>query len=432
MSLVLGRPTRSRNNQPRLPPPPAFSGAHALPPLKNPTPTNRNSAHDPSHVAEVLRKSADTSASVHRVGDESALGPGGFEVAALSAGAALTAAELVLSGRAPAAYALSRPPGHHAARAGGGGFCLFNNVAAAALHALEGGGREDLAAEAAEAEAAEAAEAAAMAAAGGEAAGTGAPAPPPPSSLLVERVAIVDFDVHHGNGTQDIFWRDGRVLFVSLHQDGNYPLVGGKSDEVGAGAGEGFNLNVPLPPGSGSGAYRAAFERVVAPALEAFRPDLVLVSAGYDASYADPLGQMMLGSQDYRLFMRILREIARRHARGRLVAVHEGGYSDVYVPFCGLAAIEAMCGRGAEGARSRVADPFLADVSAFAYQGLQSWQDAVIAGVEAGPLALLRARCAERDAAGVQGGPGGRGGVARPAQPRGGGGGGGRGGASGG
>jgi acetoin utilization deacetylase AcuC-like enzyme len=350
-------------------------------PTKNNPNNQQNSAHDPNYVAKVIKMSADPSASVHRIGDESAFAPGGFEVAALSAGAALTATEAVLSGDVAAAYALSRPPGHHATRATGGGFCLFNNVAVSALHALEGswGGTTT--------------ERAAAAASPSSSPSSSSSPPSPP----IRRVAVVDFDVHHGNGTQDIFWRDDRVLTISLHQAGNYPLNEGGVDEVGAGRGEGHNINVPLPPGSGSGAYRAAFDRVVIPALDAYTPDLVLVSAGYDACYMDPLGQMMLGSHDYRYFMRRLRAAAARHSRGRLVAVHEGGYSDAYAPFCGLAAIEAMCGAAT---RSRVADPYWADVSAFGYQALQPWQDSVLSEVERGPLRLLRARCAERSGGG--------------------------------
>jgi hypothetical protein len=305
----------------------------------------------------------------------------------------------------------------------GGGFCLFNNVAVAALHALEGSRRAELAEAAAEAEA----EAAAAAGAGAAAAAARA-SPSPSSSLLVNKVAIVDFDVHHGDGTQEIFYSYDRVLFISLHQDGNYPLHSGKADEAGDGAGKGLNINVPLLPGSGSGAYRAAFDRIVSPALDLFRPDLVLASAGYDASYADPIGQMMLGSEDFRFFMASLRASASRHARGRLVAVHEGGYSDSYVPFCGLAAIEALCGPEAGGVRSRVRDPFWADVSGFAHQALQPWQDAALRKVEEGPMALLRARCSGSNGAAGSAAGRGRGrpaaaaAAARPTLPGGGGG----------
>ena len=297
-------------------------------------------------MASVIKKSNDRTASIHRVGDESAFAPGGFDVAALSAGAALTATEAVLSGRVASAYALSRPPGHHATRATGGGFCLFNNVAVAALHALEVKG--------------------------------------------LERVAIVDFDVHHGNGTQDIFYDDGRVLLISLHQDNNYPLHSGPLTDVGAGDGEGYTINVPLPPGSGSGAYRAAFERVVLPALEAYRPQMIFVSAGFDAAFLDPLSAQMLGSDDYRFFGAALASCADELCGGRLLALHEGGYSPALVPFCGLAFVEAI-----SGAKTEIVDPYMESAEAWGYQDLQPWQDALIARVEEGPLALLRSKVGE-------------------------------------
>ncbi|KAI8475598.1 MAG: histone deacetylase [Monoraphidium minutum] len=290
--------------------------------------------HDRSYVDRIAALSDDHSKGIHRVGDESGFAPGGYEIAALSAGGAIVATDEVLAGNVANAYALCRPPGHHAERGTGLGYCIFNNVSVAAAHAMERHG--------------------------------------------LSRVAIVDFDVHHGNGTQEIFAEDERVLFVSVHQDGNYPLASGSVDEVGSGPGEGFTLNVPLPPGSGSGAYRAAFDRVVGPALDAFRPQLILVSAGYDAGYMDPLGQMMCSSEDFRYFMAVLKAAAERHCAGRLVAVHEGGYSEVYVPFCGLAAIEQLA-----GLRSKVTDPYLPDVQGFGWQALQPHQDAVLVRCEA-------------------------------------------------
>ncbi|KAF8062643.1 histone deacetylase-like amidohydrolase [Scenedesmus sp. PABB004] len=299
--------------------------------------------HTLAYVERVAALSADGSAGVHRVGDESAFMPGGYALAALAAGGAIAATEAVLGGAVRNAYALCRPPGHHATPRDGGGYCIFNNVAVAAAHALSAHG--------------------------------------------LERVAIVDYDVHHGNGTQEAFWEDPRVLFVSLHQDSNYPIGSGAMSETGAGAGAGTTLNVPLPPGSGSGAYRAAFERIVAPALDAFAPQLILVSAGYDASYLDPLGHMMLGSEDFRYFASVLRAHADASpsCAGRVVAVHEGGYSELYVPFCGLAVIEELA-----GLRSKVVDPYWEDVSSFGGQGLQPHQDAALRAAEAN-LAALRA-----------------------------------------
>jgi acetoin utilization deacetylase AcuC-like enzyme len=156
--------------------------------------------------------------------------------------------------------------------------------------------------------------------------------------------------------------------------------------DTGAGAGAGFTLNVPLPPGSGSGAYRAAFDRVVVPALDAYSPQLILVSAGFDASALDPLSSMMVTAADYRYLGEGLRAAAGRSCPGRVVALHEGGYSELYVPFCGKAFIEGLAGH-----KGPVLDPELADLAAWGYQELQPWQDAVIAAAERGPLAKLRA-----------------------------------------
>jgi len=145
-------------------------------------------------------------------------------------------------------------------------------------------------------------------------------------ALGARRVAIIDIDVHHGNGTEEHFWASDKALFISLHQDRLYPVNTGQVDRVGAGAGHGYNLNVPLPPGCGWGAYEYAFNRVVLPALRAYRPDLVLVSCGFDASFLDPLGRMMLTSESFRRMTRSLREAAEELCHGRLVMVHEGAW----------------------------------------------------------------------------------------------------------
>jgi acetoin utilization deacetylase AcuC-like enzyme len=307
-------------------------------------------AHAAEHVDRIASLSRDDSKIAHVCGDELRIAPGGDEIARLAAGGAIEMADAIVDGRLRNGYALVRPPGHHATRAEGMGYCVFNNAAVAALHALDARG--------------------------------------------LARVAVVDFDVHHGNGTQDIFLRDDRVLFVSLHQDGNYPLHSGPLTDVGEGPGEGRTINVPLPPGSGSGAYRAAFERVVLPALEAFRPEMIFVSAGFDAAFLDPLSAMMLGSDDYRYFGACLADAADRLCGGKLLALHEGGYSAILVPFCGLAFVEAI-----SGARTEIVDPFLGSVSAWGYQGCQPWQSDLIRKVEDLPLALLRSKMAEEEGA---------------------------------
>lgn len=259
--------------------------------------------------------------------------------------------DAALDGTITNGYALLRPPGHHAECDKGMGFCIFNNVAVAAAHALEVRG--------------------------------------------LQRIAVVDYDVHHGNGTQQIFWEDDRVLLISLHQDSNYPLHSGPVTDVGAGKGAGFTINVPLPPGSGSGAYRGAFDQVVTPALDAFQPQLILVSSGFDAAFLDPLASQMCSSDDYRYFTKVMSAAAQKHCQGKLLAFHEGGYSEFYVPFCGLAVLEEMA-----GFKTGAKDPVLEDAQQWGYQGMQLWQQAVIDKVKEGPLALLEEKMAGRGVAG--------------------------------
>ena len=188
----------------------------------------------------------------------------------------------IKSGRADNGLALVRPPGHHAEINRAMGFCLFNNVAVAAAHLRRQDG--------------------------------------------IERVAIVDWDVHHGNGTQDVFYSDPRVLFVSLHQHPLYPGTG-MVIETGAGEGDGYTVNVPLPAGKGDADYVRAFEQIVAPATREFDPDFVLVSAGFDTDGRDPLGGMNMTAAGFAALTRILMDVARDRCGGRLAAVLEGGYS---------------------------------------------------------------------------------------------------------
>ncbi len=206
--------------------------------------------------------------------------PDSFSVASLAAGAAVTAVDAVLNGDASRAFVLARPPGHHATPNRGMGFCLLNSVAIAAAHALERG---------------------------------------------MERVFILDWDVHHGNGTQDAFYNSDRVFFCSIHQSPLYPGTGAAS-ERGHGPGVGFTLNLPLPPGLGDEAYRQVMEESVLPAALAFAPDLVLVSAGFDAHQDDPLANMRLTEEGFRDLAAAAMTIAAESASGRLVAVLEGGY----------------------------------------------------------------------------------------------------------
>jgi acetoin utilization deacetylase AcuC-like enzyme len=228
------------------------------------------------------------------------IGKGSHEVAVLSAGGVIAAVDAVLDGTVDNVYALVRPCGHHALPDAAMGFCLFGNAAIATHHARVVCG--------------------------------------------MERVAIVDWDVHHGNGTQAGFYADPNVLTISVHQDNCFPPGSGLIEETGEGAGAGFNINVPLPPGSGDGAYEATFQRIVVPALERFAPDLIIVASGLDASAMDPLGRMMLSPKGYGRLTEIMLDAAARLCDGRLVVEHEGGYSAELVPFCGLAIMEQLSG----------------------------------------------------------------------------------------
>jgi len=227
-------------------------------------------------------------------------GPGGYGIAALSAGLALEAVAQVMAGRLDNAYALSRPPGHHCLPDWPNGFCLLANIAVA------------------------------LRAAQARAPGL--------------RVAVLDWDVHHGNGTEAIFLEDPSVLTVSLHQERNYPADTGAFSERGQGAGAGFNLNIPLPPGTGHRGYLAAMERLALPAIRAFAPDLLIVACGYDAAINDPLGRMLATAATFRAMTRQAMDLAADLCGGRLVLVHEGGYSETYVPFCGHAVLEELSG----------------------------------------------------------------------------------------
>ena len=263
--------------------------------------------HTPAHVARIAELSAGGGGDA---GDgTTAFGHGGFEIALLAAGGAIAAVEAIVAGTVQNAYALVRPPGHHAVPDRGQGFCIFNNIAIAIRHVQ--------------------------------------------AALGVERIAVVDWDVHHGNGTQAVFYEDPEVLTISVHQDRCYPVDSGLLDERGAGAGVGANLNIPLPAGSGHDAYLATFERVIIPALDRFEPDLVIVASGLDANAYDPMGRMLLHSDTYRS----LTELMMQATSGRLAVIHEGGYSEFYVPFCGLAIVEAL-----SGCRTGVNDPYLEDV----------------------------------------------------------------------
>jgi acetoin utilization deacetylase AcuC-like enzyme len=205
-----------------------------------------------------------------------------YEAALKAAGAPLTAIDAVMKGEVDNAYCLVRPPGHHAVPEAAMGFCLFNNVAVAARYAIEHHG--------------------------------------------LERVMIIDYDVHHGNGTQEVFYDDPRVLYFSIHQAPFYPGTG-LSDERGEGAGLGTTINVPLPSQTTFDVYEAVFRQIMAPAADRFDPQLILVSAGFDAHWNDPIGDMYISTAGFAKLNEIIIEQANQLCQGRLVMVQEGGYS---------------------------------------------------------------------------------------------------------
>jgi acetoin utilization deacetylase AcuC-like enzyme len=233
--------------------------------------------HDP-HYVQRISEIRDRAVSLD---PDTYTSPESYEVALLAAGAAIDAVERTMSGSHAYALAMVRPPGHHAEEAHAMGFCLFNNVAVAAAHARH--------------------------------------------ALGARRVAIVDYDVHHGNGTQHIFDRDPSVLYVSTHQYPYYPGTGAAS-EIGSGAGEGFTVNLPLESGGVDADFHHVFERVALPVLRQFAPDLILVSAGFDAHERDPLATMRATEAGFAAMTISLRHVADETCRGRLGLVTEGGY----------------------------------------------------------------------------------------------------------
>jgi acetoin utilization deacetylase AcuC-like enzyme len=257
---------------------------------------------------------------------------GSFEIASLAVGACMTGVDAILDGKVRHVYVLNRPPGHHAQPDSGAGFCIFNNAVLATLHARKRG---------------------------------------------VGRVAVLDWDAHHGNGTQAAFWSSREVLFASMHQDRYYPLDSGLAEEVGSQDAGGFTVNVPMPAGSGDGAYLHAFQEVLLPILEKFAPELIVVSSGLDPNFFDPFSQLAVTSEGFRAMTANLCATALRLGCG-IVCCHEGGYSEGYVPFCLLAVLEAL-----SGVKTWVADPFLPAVSANPAGCLQPHEAASVARVRA-------------------------------------------------
>lgn len=275
--------------------------------------------HDPAYVANLQAVSdAGGGDLAPPFNTDTPVGPGTYEIAKLSAGLAIQALEDLYSGKYRNAYSLSRPPGHHATANQAMGFCYFNNIAVAIETVKKRHG--------------------------------------------LGRVAVIDWDVHHGNGQQDIYYERDDVLTISLHQDRCFPNDDCFSGATaasgilaqGKGAGKGYNINLPFYPGSGEEIYLYAFDTIIAPAIRRYKPEVIIVACGFDANAFDPLGRILLYSESYRKLTAAVMGLADEVCEGRVLYTHEGGYAESYVPFCGVAVMETL-----SNIRTEVEDPLL-------------------------------------------------------------------------
>jgi acetoin utilization deacetylase AcuC-like enzyme len=276
--------------------------------------------HEPRYL-EALERIRGTSGSLDA---DTYFAPGSVEAARRAAGAVVRMVDAMIDTDVGCGVALVRPPGHHARPGHAMGFCLLNTVAVAAAHARARG---------------------------------------------LSRVLVLDWDVHHGNGTQEMFWQKPDILYMSTHQFPFYPGTGALSED-GAGDGRGFTVNVPLEAGGDDGVYRGAFERVLLPIADAYAPDLVLISAGFDASARDPLANMRLDPAAFGWMARALRGVADKSAKGRIAMVLEGGYDLVALEGGVASAIEGLVNGRAEDVAS---DPDHADVADAARAARRTW-----------------------------------------------------------
>lgn len=248
-------------------------------------------AHTQQHINTI--RQVTPASGLHYLDADTLISPNSLQAALHAAGAGCAAVEAIISGQFEKAFCAIRPPGHHATSQQAMGFCLFNNIAIAALYALKHHG--------------------------------------------LERVAIMDFDVHHGNGTQEILEDERRVLYISTHQSPLYPGTGWQESNKGS------VLNLPLPPGTESKTYRRVFTDSVLPALDTFNPQLLLVSAGFDGHKKDPLSDMQLAEEDYRWIGQQLNECARQHSQNRMISFLEGGYHHQALAASVTAYLNASC-----------------------------------------------------------------------------------------
>lgn len=246
------------------------------------TETELSQVHDPAYVSHVLSLKGKESS----LDDETILSPGSVKAALMAAGLSLELVEQILEEKIENGFVLARPPGHHAQPAAGMGYCVFNNIALAARQAISRG---------------------------------------------IERILILDWDVHHGNGTQEIFYDEDRVLFIDLHQENLFPAASGLVNETGQGKGSGFTVNVPLCDSCRDADYLYIFEKLVRPLALEYRPELILVSAGFDAHESDPMGFMSLTTRCFGLLTSKVKSLAHEVCGGKVAFFLEGGYNSFFL-----------------------------------------------------------------------------------------------------
>ena len=264
---------------------------------------------------------------------DTVVSPGSKDATKDAVGSIISAIDGVEKKEFKNAFCCVRPPGHHAEKEKAMGFCIFNNVAVGANYLIE--------------------------------------------KYKYKKIAIIDFDVHHGNGTQAAFYEDNSALTISVHQDRNFPTNSGLVSENGEAKGDGFNINIPLPPGSGVGAYEAAFDRVVIPALEAYQPELIIVPSGFDGGAGDPIGRQMMTSEGFKSLTQKIKKCADEVCDGKILMTHEGGYSAATVPFFAHSVIETLADEN-----MGIKDPFQRIIGNLGQQELQPHQDSLIKEVE--------------------------------------------------